>query len=128
MQIWRGHMAFTNTPIILEKPISQHTSNRHFVFSKFDEVELRCAICYDIERTDVKVSGWDCEEEAEDNITDWDGENIFLMKAVSPYSRYSIPTDGIAPGRRLQRFFQLWEKITNRPWHLSAVKKGIKYH
>ncbi|KAG1406846.1 hypothetical protein G6F60_002626 [Rhizopus arrhizus] len=39
---------------------------------------------------------------------------------------YNIPSDGIKPGGRLQRFYQQWKKITSHRWPLSVVQEGYK--
>jgi hypothetical protein len=39
-------------------------------------------------------------------------------------SHYTIHTDGISPGGRLQRFYQQWTKMTNHRWPLQVINQG----
>jgi integrase len=39
---------------------------------------------------------------------------------------YTIPSDGILPGSRLQHFLPYWKTITNHPWPLSVIQNGYK--
>ncbi|KAG1335721.1 hypothetical protein G6F62_006542 [Rhizopus arrhizus] len=49
-------------------------------------------------------------------------------KTIIPIDKqhYNIPSDGIKPGGRLQRFYQQWKKITSHRWPLSVVQEGYK--
>lgn len=39
---------------------------------------------------------------------------------------YNIPTDGIAPGGRLQTFAHQWKLPTQHPWPLSVIQDGYQ--
>ncbi|KAG1043950.1 hypothetical protein G6F43_011537 [Rhizopus delemar] len=41
-------------------------------------------------------------------------------------TNYTIPSDGILPGSRLQHFLPYWKTITNHPWPLSVIQNGYK--
>ncbi|KAG2221680.1 hypothetical protein INT45_002718 [Circinella minor] len=41
-------------------------------------------------------------------------------------NNYNIPTDGIAPGGRLQMFVPQWKKTTNHQWPLSVIQDGYQ--
>ncbi|KAG1393222.1 hypothetical protein G6F58_012350 [Rhizopus delemar] len=53
-----------------------------------------------------------------------------IIQDKNDSSHYTIPTDGIAPGGRLQQFYHNWTKITSHHWPLSVVKDGfrIQFH
>ena len=48
------------------------------------------------------------------------------QQPITSTSNYSIPTDGIAPGGRLQHFAQQWKSTTNHPWPISVMTKGYQ--
>ncbi|KAG1321253.1 hypothetical protein G6F62_010921 [Rhizopus arrhizus] len=41
-------------------------------------------------------------------------------------TNYSVPSDGILPGRRLKQIIQQWKSITNHPWPISVIQHGYK--
>lgn len=47
-----------------------------------------------------------------------------------PTAHYTIPSDGIKPGGRLQFFSHYWKTITTHRWPLSVVQQGyqIQFH
>ncbi|CEP08436.1 hypothetical protein, partial, partial [Parasitella parasitica] len=53
-------------------------------------------------------------------------QSVQPLPLLHPTINYSIPTDGIQPGGRLQQFIQQWRAITNHPWPLSVIQNGYK--
>ncbi|KAG1455810.1 hypothetical protein G6F55_006855 [Rhizopus delemar] len=49
-----------------------------------------------------------------------------LQQQPLPTANYEIPTDGIAPGGRLQQFITAWKSTTTHPWPLSVIQHGYK--
>ena len=41
-------------------------------------------------------------------------------------NNYSIPSDGIQPGGRLNKFYNNWIKVISHKWPLSVIREGYK--